>query len=375
MKRLVCVIALMSIFIVPVSAYDADAMYKEQARSSGASELYGKTPDSAKSSLKKLDIDNPEQGSLSNFTPANLIKIIWENIKDAAKAPLKAVVTVFGILLICALLGTLKNSVGEKALGNVFDIVCALCIAAALALPILQTIRGCAEIIRQSAGFMIAFLPVFAALSTASGHVASATAFQGIMLLVCEGISQIAATTFVPLITIYLGFSVIGSVSPGININGIANFFKSFVNWGLGLCITIFTGVMTIQGLIAQAADTVTLKTAKYVVGSAVPVVGSTISDAMNTVVSCTNLLKTTTGAYAIVVLILAFLPAILSCLIWILAVELSGGVADVLGINHMSVLLKSFKNALLIMISLVFCCALALIISVSIMLMLGLGS
>lgn len=348
---------------------------QEQIDKSGASELSEKTPDSSKKSLNSLGIKGGDVNSLSKFTPANIFKTIWESLKSAAKEPIKTAAAVLGILLICALLNTLKNSFGDKPLQKIFDIVASLCIATVIIVPVTQCVSYCSRTIEQSSTFMMSFLPVYTVLATVSGHPASALAYQSILLVTSEVISRIAATTFVPMVDLYLGFCVIGAVSPGINIRGIAGFAKTVVTWGLGLCMTIYTGILTIQGLITNAADNLTMKTAKFVVEGTVPVIGKTISDALNTVIGCTGLLKTATGAYAIVVFILAFLPPILECLIWLLAADLSLAAADILGIVSMSGLLKAIREALRLLIALVLVSALAMIISVSVMLLVGMGN
>jgi len=80
-------------------------------------------------------------------------------------------------------------------------------------------------------------------------------------------------------------------------------------------------------------------------------------------------------GAYAIIVFLLAFLSPVLECLLWMLAVDISLVIADILGIESVIGLLKSVKEALRMLISLVLAVALAMIISVSVMLMLGMGN
>lgn len=348
---------------------------QEQTQKSGASELSGKAPQSAKNSLDSLGIKSGDVNSLSQFTPANLVKTIVSNIKKSAQSPIKSVAAVLGILLACALLATLKSSFGEKSLQNVFDIVSALCIATVILIPITQCVSLCSKTIEESSNFMLSFLPVYTSLATVSGHPASAMAFQSLLLVSSEALSRISATTFVPMVDMYLGFCVIGAVSPGINISGIASFLKSIVSWALGLCMTIYTGILTVQGLISNAADNVTMKTAKFVVEGTVPVIGGAVSDAMNTVISCTGLLKTAVGAYAIIVLILAFLPQLLECLIWLLAADLSLAVADILGIPNLSGILKAIREALRLLVALVLASALTMIISVSVMLLVGMGN
>jgi stage III sporulation protein AE len=178
------------------------------------------------------------------------------------------------------------------------------------------------------------------------------------------------------MVDMYLGFCVVGAVSPGINISGIAGFIKNIASWALGLCMTIYVGILTIQGLVSNAADNVTMKAAKFVVDGAIPIVGGAISDAMNTVIGCAGLLKTAVGAYAIVVFILAFLPPVLECLVWLLAAELALAVADILSIASMTGLLKAVKDALSLLMALVLVSALAMIVSVSVMLLVaGMGN
>jgi stage III sporulation protein AE len=357
---------------VPLST---ESIIKEQRQRSGAAALSGNVPDGAKKSLDSLGIKSADKDSLARFTPANMLKTAAASLKKEASAPVKAVAAVFAILLACALLNTLKSTFGEKSLQGVFDIVSSLCIATVILVPVSQCVSYCAKTINDSSGFMLAFLPVYSSLAAVSGHPASAVATQSLLLVSSEALSRITTTTFVPMVDIYLGFCVIGAVSPGINISGIAGFIKSAVSWALGLCITIYTGILTVQGLIASAADNVTIKAAKFVVDGAVPVIGGAVSDAMNTVISCTGLLKTTVGAYAIVVFILAFLPPVLECLLWLLAADLSLAVADILDIANMSGLLKAVREALKLIIALVLASALAMIISVSVMLLLGMGN
>lgn len=357
------------------SSASTESIIEEQKEISGADDLSRKVPDSAKKSINSLGIKSGDNDSFANFTPAGILKTLGDDLKTAASAPVKAAVGIIAVLLACALLNTLKSSFADSSLQNVFNVVSVLCIATIILVPVTQCVSYCASVISDSSNFMLAFLPVYSTLAVVSGHPMSAIAMQSILLVVSEALSRIVTTTFVPMVDMYLAFCVVGAVSPGINISGIAGFVKSAVSWLLTLCLTIYTGILTVQGVISSAADSVSIKTAKFVVDGAVPVIGSAISDAINTVIGCTGLLKTTVGAYAIVVFILAYLPAVLECVLWLLAADLSLAVADTLGIANMTGLLKALKEALKLIVALVLASALAMIVSVSVMLLLGKGS
>lgn len=358
-----------------VSSATSSEYIGEQLSGSGADRLYSKAPDTVKSRLSRLGLTSPDPSAFSKLTPRGLLSAAFESLSDAAARPLKSLALVLGILLAYALLNTLKTSLGEKPLKTVFDTVCALSIAAALLVPIAACIRSCASVIEEAGNFSAAFLPVFASLAAASGHPASAVVFQGLLLTLSNAIIRIASTTMVPMVGIFLAFCVIGSVSPGVRTDSLARFAKNLVVWGLGLCITIYVAVLALQGMIAGVTDTVAVKAAKFAVSSFVPVVGGALSEAFNTIVGCANLLKTATGAYAIVVFLLIFLPPVLECLLWMLAADLAAAAAEILAADQMTGFLKSIREALSVMTALVITAASALIVSVSVMLLVGMGN
>lgn len=370
MKRLLILLLLIPLLTLPVSAASTSEILNEQAQKSGTADLGNQVPSSAKSSLGKLGVSGADPQGMNGFSLTKVFQFVWQKIGQAASAPFKAVAAVLGILLLCALAEAMKNSFAEKSMKTVFEIVCTLAIAGVLAVPITQCITVAATTVRESSTFMTAFLPVYGGLAVASGHPTSGVVTQGIVLIMAQVITQIASSTFVPMVSMFLAFCIIGSIAPGVNIAGLAGFARKIVNVGLVLALTVFTAVLTVQGFITQAADTVTMKTAKFVVSSAVPVVGGAISDALNTVASCAGLLKNAAGAYAIIVFLAAYLPTLLECTLWMLAVELSLILAEIVGVGNVSDLLKGVLDALKMLVALVVACALAMIVSICIMLL-----
>lgn len=369
-KRLLCLALVAVLLSLPVLAADQSAILDEQAQKSGASDLAGKTPSAAKGALPSLGVKGADPKGMSGLSISSVFGFVWQKVKDTAEAPFRAVAAVLGILLLCALADAMKNAFAEKAAKTAFDVVSALAIAAVLIGPISRCITAVADAVRNSAIFLTAFVPVFAGLAAASGHPASAVAMQGGVLLLAQVITQVASTTFVPMVGIFLAFCVIGSISPSVSIAPLASFAKKVVTVGLTFALTIFSAVLTIQGFISQAADTVAMKTAKFVVSGAVPVVGGAISDALGTVVSCAGLLKSAVGAYAIVVFLVTYLPVVLECMLWLLALELALALSGMVGAGSAPALLKGMRDALQMLLALVAAAALAMIVSICIMLL-----
>lgn len=64
----------------------------------------------------------------------------------------------------------------------------------------------------------------------------------------------------------------------------------------LGIFMTVFLSVISVQGTATAVADGVAIKTAKFVTGNFIPVVGRMFTDAADTVISASVILKNTIG-------------------------------------------------------------------------------
>ena len=65
-----------------------------------------------------------------------------------------------------------------------------------------------------------------------------------------------------------------------------------------------------------------------------VPVVGGALSDALGSVQSCVKLLKTSVGAYGIIIAVMTFLPLLIESISWLLVTKISQVVAGFLGVE-----------------------------------------
>ena len=87
---------------------------------------------------------------------------------------------------------------------------------------------------------------------------------------------------------------------------------KSGVVWFLGLILTIFVSVVSLEGTLSSSVDGVTAKTTKAVVSSAIPVVGKILGDAVDSVLGCGIILKNAVGIVGVtIILSIAILPVL----------------------------------------------------------------
>ena len=87
-------------------------------------------------------------------------------------------------------------------------------------------------------------------------------------------------------------FSVISKITERIQIERISKFLKSSVVWFLGIFLTIFVGIVSLEGTLSSSVDGITAKTAKAAVSSLIPVVGKVLGDVVDSVLGCGIILK-----------------------------------------------------------------------------------
>ncbi|WP_313798329.1 stage III sporulation protein AE [Cytobacillus sp.] len=160
--------------------------------------------------------------------------------------------------------------------------------------------------------FIMALIPLLLALIASSGGIVSAAFFHPVILFLMNMSGLFIQYVVLPLLFLSALLSIVSTLSENYKVTQLANLLK---NWSIGLLgtfLTIFLGVISVQGASAAVTDGITLKTAKFITGNFIPVIGRMFTDATDTVISASVLLKNTVGIAGVAILIIiAAFPAI----------------------------------------------------------------
>ena len=63
-----------------------------------------------------------------------------------------------------------------------------------------------------------------------------------------------------------------------------------------GVVLTLFVGLLSIEGTLSSSVDGITAKTTKAAVSNFIPIVGKILGDAVDTVLGCAAILKNAVG-------------------------------------------------------------------------------
>ena len=376
MKQMLCCIIAgwllcMPVFAqMPASGFDFD----EQLDALGAKELEAQLPADAKELLEETGLRQITVESLLGLSPEELFPALWQMVLQEVRMPAKTQGILGGIVLLCALLGAFKEIGADTAMNQLFALIATLCVVITISGSILDCVLWASRSIEQASNFMLAFIPVFSAAMVAAGQTLSGLAYNSFLFVTCQIVSQVIVRTLVPLLGVYLALCIVGSLVPDLDISGIADGVKSIVNWGLGLLLTLFIALLSLQSMVSSSADSIALRTGKFLIGTFVPVVGGALSDAVGAAHGCLQLIKTTVGVYGIIVALFTLLPVVVRILLWFVISQMAAIAGDFMGVSNAAGLLKACAGVLGLLLAVVMCFGLLLIISTAVVIVTGLG-
>ncbi len=168
------------------------------------------------------------------------------------------------------------------------------------------------EAISSMVHFMMALVPMLLALIGATGQVASVSLFHPLIIFLINTSGIMIYNIILPLLLFSSILGMVSAFSDYYRISQLANLLRNISIGLLGIFLTIFLGVVSVQGATVAVADGLTIRAAKFITSNFVPIVGRMFTDATDTVLSASLLIKNTIGLAGVIILIvLAAFPAL----------------------------------------------------------------
>lgn len=241
-------------------------------------------------------------GELS-LDPIKILNFAVDSLTKEIKDSAAEIVVLLSAAAMSGTVSVLTASFGEKGSGETAFFACFTLMSAA-ALRCFNSALSCGTAaVETMSMFTDKLSPLLMLVLAACGKVTSANTFQPVFSASVYVISLILKHCLVPLITFGAVLSVAGNINGRVQISSFTRVVRSLSKWLMAAVITIFTGISAVYGFSAPVLDAVGAKALKFAVGSMVPVVGTFLSDTLETVVSGTRIMKNAVGISGIITL------------------------------------------------------------------------
>lgn len=220
--------------------------------------------------------------------------------------------TIVALAVFSMILETFQTAFEKQSVSKIAYSICYL-VLMVLAVDSFNLGIGYAKsAIANMVSFMMALVPLLLSLIGSTGSAVSVSVLHPFIIFMIHTVSTLIYVVVFPLLFLSTLLSIVSSISEQYKVTELAKLLKNVAVGLLGLTVTVFLGVISVQGATSAVTDGVTIRTAKFIAGNFIPVVGRMFTEASDTVIGASLLVKNAIGltGVAIVILICAF-PAL----------------------------------------------------------------
>lgn len=241
------------------------------------------------------------KGEVDNST---LLKKILNILGKEVTTNIKSLVSILAIILIHSILKSISESLENNNISKLIYYVQYILIVTVIMSNFTDIIKLVQDTTGNLIGFMNALVPLLITLMMYTGSITTSSVVEPIILFMINFIGNIIQNLIIPFVLVLTSLVIISKISDKVHIDKLSKFFKSGIVWFLGIVLTVFVGVVSLEGTLSSSVDGITAKTTKAVVSSAIPVVGKILGDAVDTVLGCGIVLKNAVGLVGVVIVI-----------------------------------------------------------------------
>ncbi len=234
----------------------------------------------------------------------SIYKRILNLLGEEVKTTIVSLVSIMSIILIHSILKAISENLSNSNISKLIYYVQYILIVTIIMTNVSNVVKIVEDATVNLVGFINMLVPLLVTLMLFTGSIATSSALEPIILFIINFLGNIIQTIVIPIVLIITSLCVISKISDQIKIDKISKFFKSGVVNFLGILLTVFVGIISLEGTLSSSVDGITAKTTKAVVSSAIPVVGKVLGDAVDTVLGCGLVLKNAVGVVGVIIVV-----------------------------------------------------------------------
>lgn len=250
------------------------------------------------------------------------------------------------IILVISAIATGFSSANElKNINFYVNMATAFCVSSVILLDVRSVLSLCSQSISEIDILSKGLMPSMVAAISISGAPTTAALYYAATMFAFDLVITLINRVMFPFVYIYVAIITVNAAIANDILIKIADFIKWSVIGSLKIIVTIFITYLTVSGAVSGKADIFAIKTTKFVVSSAVPVVGSIISDASESILIGAGIIKNSIGVFGIFAVVSICLIPIIYILANFFAFKLMSALVSIITTKSITDLLDGISN------------------------------
>lgn len=159
------------------------------------------------------------------------------------------------IIVISSILRTVSDNLENKNISQITYYVQYILIVTLMLSNFSDIVTSTRNTIQDMIGFMNTLVPLLITLMISTGSIISANIVQPIILFCISFIGNILSSVIIPLLLVGTILGIVSNISDKIQIGKLAKTFKTSIVWILGVGLTAFVGILSLEGTLGSSID------------------------------------------------------------------------------------------------------------------------
>ena len=330
MKFLILFFVILFQFNTSYCESNLDATYEEQKETFGINSFIEEAEEYSGEFFEDVNIGEILNSAISGNVDNNLLygKILNLFGSEVLKG-ISSLACIIVIVIIHSILRSVSENLNRENISKLIFYVEYIAIVTVIMTNFSDVIQLVRDTANNLVGFTNSLVPILISLMLFTGSITTTTIMEPLILFIINFIGTLIQNLLIPITLIVAALSIVSKVSDKVQIDNLSKFMKSGVVWVLGIVLTIFVGILSLEGTLSSSIDGVTAKTAKAVVSSAIPVVGKILGDAVDSVLGCGVVLKSAVGFVGVIIIVGICIIPILKLAVLTIAYKLAASVTE----------------------------------------------
>ena len=373
MKKIIILLFLTFVIIFPNISFaenTSEELTQEEIITSQKSSLnIGKFLEEAKKytadTFEDLDYDELLSSAMNgNINNSSLAKGIINIIGKETLGSIRTIASIIIVIIIHSILKSISDGLENKEISKICYYVQYILIVTLIMSNFADIISMVKTSVENLVSFSNTLIPILITLVLTTGNIVSANLLQPILLFIITFIGNFIINIIIPVLLASTALGIVSKISDYIQLDKLSKFFKSSIVWVLGVVLTLFVSLVSVEGSLSSSVDGVTAKTAKAAVSSFIPVVGKILGDAVDTVIGCTSILKNAVGIVGVIVILGICITPIIKLLLLMTTYYIGSAICQPIADEKIVKLLEQMGDTFKVL--------LAILCSISVMLIIG---
>lgn len=252
---LCCMVVLIFTFRVKGYANHED-MIEEQQEEFGIQEFLENAKQYNGKFFEDMDmteiLNHAIKGEIDNTT---IGKRVFNLLGSEVINSMKAIGSILVIIVIHSILKSISESLENDGISRLIYYAQYILIITIILANFSDIVKMVQDTSTNLVAFMNMLIPLLITLMMSTGSIATSSVLEPVILFMINFIGNVIQNLILPILMIFTALVILSKLSDQIKIDKLAKFFKSGVVWFLGVILTLFVGIVSLEGTMASSVD------------------------------------------------------------------------------------------------------------------------